>query len=61
MILIDNKKYDIVSSVLKRVKLDVINIYQSNWNIYEIQNIGTHNLITSRLTLDRLNNEINRE
>jgi hypothetical protein len=60
MILIENKKHKVKSSVLKRIKLDVINIYHSNGDIWGKQDIETHNLITSRLTLYILNNEINR-
>jgi hypothetical protein len=60
MRLIENKKHKVKSSALKRVKLDVINIYHSNGDIWEKQDIETHNLITSSWTLYILNNDINR-
>lgn len=61
MRLIDNKNFKGRSPVLMRFKVDVINIYNSNWKIYEIQNIKTNGLLQSNHLIERICHEINRE
>jgi hypothetical protein len=61
MRLTGNKNFNGRSPMLMRIKVDLINIYDYNWKIYEIQNIKTNGLLNSNHLIERINHDINRE